>query len=189
MNVTNVEVSSKGFSDHKVISCTWLFKLSKVSQKGHTTIDYRSFKKFNEQHFLFDLSCLDFNAIYNATNADDAFSLFSDIFISVINKHAPMRQKRVKHQTLPAWLNHNIISAMELHDFYQHNKMDVLYRSQRNLVTQLLRDAQKGYFNSLLQQQKDTKHIWRALNEMTNKNKVRNNQNIYPSTPNSLNNY
>ena len=184
--ITNVEVSSDTISDHYAISCLWLFKLIKTPTKGHTTVEYRSFKRFTEAAFLFDLSGLDFNTVYNCENPDDALFLFHNILIGAVNKHAPLRHKRVKHETLPSWLKHNIIHEMELRDYYHKNKMPE-YKSQRNRVTQQVRDAKKEYFNSLLQHEKDTKHIWRAINIITNKKSNR--QNIIPLAPDTLNSY
>ena len=104
----------------------------------------------------------------------------------VIDLHAPMRQKRVKHETLPSWLKYNIILEMELRDYYKKNKM-VQYKSKRNCVTDLIRDAKRDYFNSLLQHEKNTKHIWRAINVITNKKKSQ--QNAIPLSPDTLNSH
>ena len=184
--ITNVEVSNVTISDHYAISCVWIFKLIKTPTKGHTTVEYRSFKRFIEAAFLYDLSCLDFSAVYNCVDANDAMSLFYNVFIGVVNEHAPLRHKRVKHETLPSWLKFNIILEMELRDYYHRNKMPE-YKSQRNRVTEQVRDAKREYFNNLLQYERDTKHIWRAINVITNKKANR--QNIIPLAPDELNSY
>ena len=75
---------------------------------------------------------------------------------------------------------------MELRDYYHRNKMPE-YKSQRNRVTEQVRDAKRDYFNSLLQYERDTKHIWRAINVITNKKANR--QNIIPLAPDELNSY
>lgn len=184
--VTDVEVSSDTISDHYAISCIWLFKLLKTPTKGHTTVEYRSFKRFNEIAFLHDLSCIDFTIIYNCSSPDEALELFYKALMTVINVHAPLRQKRVRFETLPSWLKCNIIHEMELRDYYKRNKMDQ-YKSQRNRVTDQIRDAKRNYFNSLLQHENNTKHIWRAINVITNKKK--NQQNIIPLVPDTLNSH
>ena len=184
--VTDVEVSSDTISDHYAISCIWLFKLAKTPTKGHTTVEYRSFKRFNEIAFLYALSYVDFDIVYNCTDPDKALYLFYNALMTVINVHAPLRLKRVKFETLPSWLKFNIIHEMELREYYKRNKM-VEYKSQRNRVTDLIRDAKRDYFNSLLQHEKNTKHIWRAINVITNKKKTQ--QNIIPLSPDTLNSH
>ena len=184
--VTDVEVSNDTISDHYTISCTWIFKLTKTPTKGHTTVEYRSFKHFNDIAFLYDLSCVDFSMVYNCANPDEALYMFYNALMSVINVHAPLRLRRVKFETLPSWLKSNIIHEMELRDYYKRNKMSQ-YKRQRNRVTDLIRDAKRNYFNSLLQHEKNTKHIWRAINVITNKKKSQ--QNIIPLTPDTLNSH
>ena len=184
--VTDVEVSDITISDHYAISCTWIFKLVKTPTKGHTTIEFRSFKRFNEAAFLFDVSCINFNDIYNNTTSEESLSAFYDAFLAVIDKHAPLRRKRVKHETLPPWMKYNIILEMELRDYFKRNKM-VEYYSQRNRVTQQVRDARRDHFKSLLQHERNTRNIWRAINGVTNKNKSR--QHVIPLTPDVLNSF
>ena len=174
--VSNVEVLDTSISDHKGISCIWIFKSPQAPLKSHTTVEFRSFKRFQELAFLHDLSCVDFTDIYNCENPDDAFQTLYNRFLSVVDRHAPMRRKRVKHQTLPSWLNHNIILEMDLRDYYKKNKMTELFKRQRNRVTQLVRNSKREYFNSLLKQKNDTKQIWNAINEMTNKKKAKTNK-------------
>ena len=185
--VSNVEVLDTSISDHKGISCIWIFKSPQAPLKSHTTVEFRSFKRFQELAFLHDLSCVDFTDIYNCENPDDAFQTFYNRFLSVVDRHAPMRRKRVKHQTLPSWLNHNIILEMDLRDYYKKNKMTELFKRQRNRVTQLVRNSKREYFNSLLKQKNDTKQIWNAINEMTNKKKAKTNKKKSPLSPDSLN--
>jgi hypothetical protein len=45
-----------------------------------------------------------------------------DIFIPIVNKHAPIRTKRVKHATLPKWLSPEIKDAMKIRDTLKKEK-------------------------------------------------------------------
>ena len=49
--VSEVLVSIASISDHSLIFCTWSFKLPKRLSKGHTSIEYRSFKNFDVGSF------------------------------------------------------------------------------------------------------------------------------------------
>ena len=39
-----------------------------------------------------------------------------DIFMPIIDKHAPLRKKRVKHPKLPPWLTKDVTGAMAIRD-------------------------------------------------------------------------
>ena len=50
--VSEILVSTASISDHNPIFCTWSFKLPKRLSKGHTSIEYTSFKNFNVGSFV-----------------------------------------------------------------------------------------------------------------------------------------
>ena len=87
--VSEVLVSTASISDHSLIFCTWSFKLPKRLSKGHTSIEYTSFKNFTVDSFLFDLSTMPFHGAF-----------WNDAFLPVVNKHASLRRERVKHPKL-----------------------------------------------------------------------------------------
>ena len=87
-----------------------------------------------------------------------------------MNKHAPIRRKRVKHSALPGWLSAEIKDAMRIRDSLKQDRKFAEYKQQRNKVTQLVRSAKKAYFEKLIANNNgDTAVIWRAMNELTNK--------------------
>ena len=144
-------------------------KLEKIKKNGHTSIEYRTFKNFEESSFLYDLNEADFQSIVDIQDADEAFNTLSDLFCSIIDKHAPLRQHRVKHQTLPSWMTEDIINAMSLRDFYKQNNMKQDFKKQRNKVKNMQTKAKKKYFNSLLEDEKSVSTLWRAMNEILDK--------------------
>lgn len=169
--VSNVQVVHSTFSDHYSVFCSISLRLPKLQHKGHTTIEYRSFKHFDESAFFCDLNRAPFQSVFNCNNADDACNLFLDIFCSIIDKHAPLRQHRVKHPHLPPWLTSDIIEAMALRDYFKEHKMKNEYNLQRNVVLNTVRQAKAKYFNKLLSDKKDTATIWRAMNEVLDKSR------------------
>ena len=63
-----------------------------------------------------DLHVIPFENVYNFSDPNVALSHWIDVYLDVINKHAPLEKKRVKHQTLLPWLNADIKQAMLLRD-------------------------------------------------------------------------
>ena len=79
----------------------------------------------------------------------------------------PLKKKRVKHQTLPPWLNTDIKQAMLLGDKCRKQKKFVQYKQQRNRVNYLVREAMNKYFNDLAGSKADISSMWRAINTGT----------------------
>ena len=83
----------------------------------HTYITYRSFKLFKEVDFCNDdLSNSPWNILDACDDVDDMLDLWYQLFIKVVDKHLPIKKRRVKHQSQPEWLNEEIIDAMKIRD-------------------------------------------------------------------------
>ena len=82
----------------------------------------RTFKRFNKDAFLFDLNCAPFCDVYKFKNPDDALSVWYNIIMPIINVHAPLRKKRVKHAVLPPGLIRDVIPAMAVRDCLKKEK-------------------------------------------------------------------
>ena len=111
-SITNISQPSHTVSDHCIISCVRNVKVKKPTRKSHCEIIFRSFKNYNKENFLLDLSIAPFYLVYNCTDPDTALSVWYSIFLPILDKHAPLRCKRVKHPKLPPWLEKDIITAM-----------------------------------------------------------------------------
>ena len=120
--VSKVQVSDISISDHCPVVCTWSCKTARELAKGHTTIQYRSFKHFNQGDFLQDLNSAPFAAVFSVSDPSKALSAWCEAFLPVIEKHATLRRKRVKHPTLPQWLSADIIKAMKTRDKLKQEK-------------------------------------------------------------------
>ena len=107
-----------------------------------------------------------------------------DISMPIINKHAPLRKKRVKHPKLPPWLTKDVIVAMAIRDrLKKENKFDD-FKKQRNRVKSLVRSAKKAYFDKLVETDKSTSTIWKAINGITNKSNRKTNSTTPPISSN-----
>lgn len=185
--ITNARVVSSSISDHNSVTCCWSCKLPKPPKKGHTTIEYRSFKKFEDSYFLSDVYSAPFHTVYNEHSAETAFDKFCHLFISIIDKHAPIKQHRVKHPSIPPWLTQDIIEAMAERDSLKENKKTSEFKKQRNKVNRMQTNAKRDYFNSLLEKNKDTATIWRAMNEIIDKRKKPGNSQKTDLSPDEFN--
>ena len=185
--VVNSKVIKTKISDHYAIYLSYLQKLDKRNIKGHTCIKYRCYKKFNENSFTAELSQVPFKNLYNITDPNTALNNLYNMLTAVIDKHAPLKIKRVKHHDIPPWISQETLKAMEIRDAFKVKNED--FKKQRNKVNAMVEKDKKTYFDKLLSEEKDTATIWRAINSITNSSrKTDNSQNIHLE-PDTINDY
>ena len=71
-----------------------------------------------------------FHGLFNYDDPSEAVEFWYDAFLPVINKHAPLRRKRVKHPKPPPWLTKDMIQATVLRDKFKHDKLFDLYKKK-----------------------------------------------------------
>ena len=92
LHFQKTHVFETGLSDyHKIISTFFKACSSKLKTK---VIYYRSYKKFNESDFLCSLNKANFDFFKNYPNQN--YSLLTDKFLGLANKHAPLKKKFVR---------------------------------------------------------------------------------------------
>ena len=117
-NIVECFVPHYAISDHYPVVLTRKvnYKLPKVE---HITSTYRCFKIFNENAFQSDLA----NALQNFElihqSVDDDFNALHSIVIKQLDKHAPVKQRRVKSRRLPDWYTTEIGEARIARDKFK----------------------------------------------------------------------
>ena len=95
--VTQCGVLDITLSDHQLIYCTT--KIFKIKSSLHIQIQFRSFKHYKVDLFEQDLSKLNFPNYQNYNEIDEAYNDFLQKIISVIDKVAPIKERRVKQNS------------------------------------------------------------------------------------------
>lgn len=161
-------VPTASMSDHYPVCCTLHCQVPQTKAGKHTTITYRSYKHFDTSAFLNDLSSCPFDAVYEFNDPDEALAYFCKLFSVIYDRHAPVRRKRVKEQSLPPWLTIDIRKAMNQRDRFKKAKNYSEFKNQRRHVKYLVRQAKKAYFDKIVSAQTDnTSLIWKALNVLS----------------------
>ena len=87
-------------SDH-----TMVFAFRKLPINGvtlvHNTLTYRKFFKFNRINFQNDIASQNWDVMKNFTNPSDMWSKWKCMFLSIVEKHAPLRARRVRARGSP----------------------------------------------------------------------------------------
>ena len=63
------------------------------------------------------------------------------------------------------------MTAMKVRDKFKKNKQFEEYKKQRNAISEMVKLAKKEYFDKMIGENRDTAHLWRAVNEIANKSK------------------
>ena len=164
-NIIEISVPYYSVSDHYPVCVTR--KLNKKCLKNeHITIDYRSFKNFDENKFIIELANTNFQQIESLDNIDEATELWYKLFLEILDKYAPKKIKRVKTLQQPDWWNADITHARNQRDYFHRNKDMINYRLWRNEVSYLIEQAKEKYYQNAVSNCKDTKSIWKYIKNL-----------------------
>ena len=89
------------------------------------------------------LSLASFASVFSFSDPNLVLTAWYEAFLPVVEKHAPIRRRRVKHSTLPQWLSPEIVTAMKFRDRHKHDKIFEDYKKQNNKITSLVRAKKK----------------------------------------------
>ena len=134
-------------------------------------ITCHNYKNFKENLFLEDIAMSTiFSRIHYMSDVNKAWELWFQEFTRICNKHAPVRQHKVRSRSNP-WITDNIRHLMYRRDHVRQlaikHKCSVLheeYRSLRNQVTYSIRKAKKLYFsNNIMASANNPRQTWTTL--------------------------
>ena len=72
---------------------------------------YRSYKYFREDLFLHDLGMMPFHKCTEIDDKEKAYELFKDMFLPVVNRHAPLKTKTIRGTQTP-FMNKELSNAI-----------------------------------------------------------------------------
>ena len=133
----------------------------------------RSFKKCEEKALLSDLGSAPWQVMDSFDDVNDKLSYWMTLFLSVVDKHAPLMKVRMKTKNQDDdWIDSGLRSLMRSRNYYRkkHRKTRAeqdwhKFKAIRNEVNRRLRVAKSEYFRRVC---KDISHqprfTWRQLN-------------------------
>ena len=133
-NTSEVFFSPLSVSDHypKCFTRSSKHSASKTINHDHKILEYRWLKKFNDENFIHDLLISGIECVETITDPNEALHMFYDIVKSVLNVHAPLKQKRIKRAHQPNWLNEEIKDLMYERDKAHKDGKHERYKILRN---------------------------------------------------------
>ena len=101
------------------------------------------------------------------------FEIWTSTFMDIFGKYAPMKSKRVKHETQQEWINDEIKMAIKNRDAYHKRKDWKQYKFWCNKNTALIRTSNKNFFTRSVSGNKDTSFLWKHVRNISGTNNDR----------------
>ena len=121
---------------------------------SNNSVKIRSTKEYNRELFIEKLNENDWSKLFLCRNVDKAWDIFKEIFITTLNKVAPLKEVKIKKHTEP-WVNSEILETISERDHYllsykkNGNKYSYLrYCKLRNKVQRLVKDAKSNFLKT-----------------------------------------
>ena len=114
----------------------------------------RNLKKLDLSLFKEDIASLTWTDVLREQDAEKAYILFENKLKEILDKHAPLKKKRVKKRESP-WITESIIQLIRNRDKQNKRAKESKladdwkqYRVLRNRVTSQIRVAKREYYIS-----------------------------------------
>ena len=171
--VLDANVYKSAASDHYLVQCKYTYQDIRHKKHSHSYVDIRSFKKFDKDAFLYDLSKVSFNPVYQYIDPEKALDIWYSLFLPVLDKHAPIRKKRVRQKEIPAHITQDIKNLMRERDKakQQFGKKDCRYKKLRNRVSEAIKQSRKKQTSESIERNDALVNVWRIMNDITGKSK------------------
>ena len=129
-------------------------------------IKYRDYKDFNKTTFRMDL----LKELYLSNLQNRDFDRFKFIVNSLLESHAPMKEKYVRRNQAP-FMNKSVRKAIMvrtklLNKFRKENSFinELEYKRQRNFCTTLIKKTKRNFYNNLnVNKITDNKSCWKTV--------------------------
>ena len=127
-----------------------LYSSNRTEIGSRQYIGYSKTEQFDENAFLSDLAQQYWSNINSYEDPSAAVQLFNDTFLSLLDKHVPLKKKRVKQCQQPGWMNQEILNSIRTRDKF-HNEKDMNnYKKWRNKVISLMFKSKQDFFNDAI---------------------------------------
>ncbi|CAB3993279.1 Hypothetical predicted protein [Paramuricea clavata] len=169
-NISKVEVISASLSDHEMIGC--VRKLNNHSFKART-IEARDYRNYNHEDLCNNLRQSSFDSVFASKTVESAWENFKHIFLSAVDKYAPLIRKKIRGRPCP-WLRNETKREMAERDWLlkKARKSNAendwsKYKRKRNRVNNLVKMNKNRYYKDLLKENsRNPKKFWSTIKEI-----------------------
>ena len=168
--ISEIFVSEISVSDHFPVAFTLSKKCNIKHSNRHKAITYRSFKNFDKSSFLHDIYGVNFDILETISDTNLFLDKLYYMLNCVLDKHAPLKCKRVKRLQQPGWYTDEVKQARITRDMYRSHKNWDQYKIWRNKCVSIIKKTKKSFFNNSVKDKKDAKFLWKNIKLVSNEN-------------------
>lgn len=169
-------------SDHSLVYA--IRKISVSSKTSHTITEIRNFKNFCVDDFNDDLKNIPWGEVDKFDDPNQMWCCWKMMFLGVINKHAPLKKKRIRNKKSP-WLNAGIKRSMIERDKLKSTAIRTNfsedwsnYKKAKNRVNNKIKETKTQYYKEHFRSNSGKpREIWKSINEVMSRN-TKNDSNI-----------
>ena len=151
--VTDSGVIHLGISDHSLV---FLTRKAQYYRNGPRVIETRHFKHFDKGKFLSDLNQLSWANVDLYSDPNDLWRQWKEMFLGCIDKHAPLKLKRVRKKRSP-WITSELLRKIRKRDFLKKKAISSnnsatweQFKRARNQANNAVKLAKKRYVSDNL---------------------------------------
>ncbi|CAL1672688.1 unnamed protein product [Lasius platythorax] len=144
----------------------------RITRSSGTTTKARDLRNLDAETFLDDLSSQDWSNFPTIDCVDEMLTAINCNLVSVLDRHAPIREIIQKRPPAP-WLNNYIIQKMKQRDqarraWCKHRKPELydVFKKLHNRVQSLIREAKKEHYLAAFNCKRRITSIWRELKRL-----------------------
>lgn len=183
--VTNQEVSSvsAGVLEYSLSDHLPIFMLinhitnrkNEFENENGRTIRIRSINSATLEKFRETISNTNWDSVFSATSADEAYNKFLDIFKKIYENSFPYRQLKQAKKNRKPWVTKKCLKLInkknKLYSTFIKTRTPedlALFKKCRNTVNKVLRQSKQTYFHNLFNEtcMKRTDLVWKQLNQV-----------------------
>ena len=181
-SVTSINANEyEGVSHHYLVDFNLICS---VEEKEYKTITYRNIRNIDHTKLYQDIS-MKKQAIGEVDSLKDKVEVYNEMLVKILDKHAPLKTKTVKLVPRSPWFDSEYRNLRSIRrkaekQYKRSNLPEHLenYKSLRKQTTNLALSKKKEYFDSKLNEMKNSKTIYTVMNKLLDSKQER----ILPAT-------
>ena len=162
-----------GISDHSLV---YMVRKTHYERGSVHTIEVRLFNRFNKNQFLRDLAQQPWGHLHEYLNPEDRWNGWKAMLMECIDKHAPLKTKRVCKKNSP-WITQEPRCKMRKRDYLKERavlsndqQMWQQYKHARNQINNAIKFAKQKYFLENLElNKKHPRKTWMLINDLNSR--------------------
>lgn len=174
--IANTSVLNIGLADHLPLIIQRKYAKQRTGcESEHTTISYRQTKNLNLDELLRSLERIPWDTAFIFEDIDDILNALESMLNEVLDQHLPWKNRRVKRQNQPPWMNDEIMELMRERDNLLktacHTNLLIdwsLYTRGKCKTSNLIKYAKRCFFQETIDKNKgNPKGIWSTFKTLS----------------------